>query len=186
MDPNSCSLIISELSKTLSVSGQSTDDITKWVSSIGVLVGAVSAIVTLIFITFEKKRTDQNNEFREIFQHFWDDEKVELARHIIDYEQEYKKALNAITKATKPSENENFSDKEIACIEAIDKFCAIIARLNFYGLLPLYGKQKALSDKMFVNHWVAKIESRTELKEYIQKFWPDFFNASANTNKNKK
>jgi hypothetical protein len=57
-------------------------------------------------------------------------------------------------------------------IEDIDVLCSLMARVSFLGASKMTAEQKEIWYRLFVKFWIEEIKKRTELRRYIQAFWP--------------
>ena len=63
-------------------------------------------------------------------------------------------------------------------LDRLDRFLSIFARLRFWRKVGISKYQKELYDISFNHYWTKKINSRSELKNYIDRFWPRVTNLS--------
>jgi hypothetical protein len=132
---------------------------------------AIAAWVTFFLISNRTQQTAWETTMRSILSDFWTNERIRRARYMIQYPREYEKVKALIVKFTEGNVA-GFSDSDMEMIEDIDVLCSLMARVSFLGASKMTAEQKEIWYRLFVKFWIEEIKKRTELRRYIQAFWP--------------
>lgn len=140
-----------------------------YLSGIGLLIGAAAAWTTYAFY---HRRTIEDNwvsTFRALYAEFWNDKKMGVVRKYLSSEEEYGKLDVILTKRLAVAEN-LLSSEENDILEILDRFCAMMVRILYFGRRKMRPHQAKLYDAVF-GYWKESIKKRKNVKAYIKKYW---------------
>ena len=142
-----------------------------FVSGVSLLIAALAAWVTLLL--FHKRTLDINwiAGIRILYADFWDDTRMANVRVWLSSEKEYSIISEILIKRLTYKHNDLSLDENIK-LDQIDRLCSFMARIAIFGRIPMTTKQRELYDSLYV-YWADVLQSREELFEYIQRYWPD-------------
>ncbi|MPT47974.1 MAG: hypothetical protein E2598_06080 [Sphingobium sp.] len=137
----------------------------------GVLLGGIAALATLTLVAIRTYNNQVDQQFDAIFNDFWKSDKAALARDLVTYDDQYQKVRAALRHmAHEDRETEAYDEHMRGDIEAINYFCAQIARVDILGSKRLSKRRKAMFDRVF-GYWVAEIKRRDALNAYYRRYW---------------
>jgi hypothetical protein len=144
-------------------------------SGIGILVTAITALLTLALISIKQQRAAWLESFRLLYQEFWRDDDVTLVRHAIVTEAQYAAILPILQKRNATPETNTLTDEENLTIERIDRFCSTMVRIKSLGQTSKGERQHQLWKNVYGDFWYGKIRRRLELLLYIDTHWAGLF-----------
>jgi len=159
-----------------------TADMIEWVRGNGTWLGPLMSAVALCaaaagtwvtYIFFHRKNMQATwiDSYRALYAEFWKEDNNAIVRNFITSDIAYAGVERILIKRLK-SDNNDLSDSENEVLERIDKFCALLVRIQFFESLKPTRKQRDLWNKTYGDFWIIKIRKREALREYIVKFWP--------------
>jgi hypothetical protein len=138
--------------------------------------GAAVTIAAIAWITYRKINSSSLfdkwiERQSDIYRSFWEDEDCQKIRFCIVSDLGYEE-IRGVLKKRNESNGEGLTAEEYALIESIDRFILPIARLRYFDTEFSY-RTRGHYWTRFIKYWIARIEKRKELKEYIDKCWAD-------------
>jgi hypothetical protein len=154
-------------------------EIGQLMSGTGVLMTSLCAGVTVTLVSLHQKRKQWVDDFRALYAEFWNDKDISQVRRWIVSNKLYNEALKPVlTQRIEKGYNDLDEDGSMK-IDMIDKFMALIIRLETLEESTRTKRQKAVIERfLFSKHWKDKARSRPELREYIATSWKDENEAS--------
>jgi hypothetical protein len=140
-------------------------------SGFALLLAATATWVTYLFIA---RRTMQNawiDTYRVLHAEFWKDDNIAIVRNWITSEVAYVEVEKILSERLKSEEN-HLNSSENQTLEKIDKFCALLIRIQFFENSRMTKTQRDLWNKTYGNYWLRKIQQRKALRNYISAYWP--------------
>lgn len=144
------------------------------ISSIALIVGAIGAWATLIFVQRRTLEMQWVEAFRHIYSEFWKDESIANARRRIDNDHEFAPLQKTISRLLSDG-NVDMDSKDYELLEDLDKFCALLLRAAFFNKRRMTSVQRELWTAMFESYWVNRLYERPELKIYVERYWPSLY-----------
>jgi hypothetical protein len=141
------------------------------ISAVALCVAAAGTWVTYIFFHRKTMQVTWIDSYRTLYAEFWKEENNAIVRNLITSDIAYAGIERVLIKRLK-SDNNDLSDSENEVLERIDKFCALLVRIQFFESLKPSQKQRDLWNKTYGDFWIIKIRKREALRDYIVKFWP--------------
>jgi hypothetical protein len=118
-----------------------------------------------------QKRKQWIDDFRTLYAEFWKDADVSRVRRWIISNKLYDQVLKPVL----IKRNQNSSDlneDEGMVLDDVDKFIAVIIRLEALEETRMTRRQRALIQKLFFSrYWKTAAASRPELRTYISRDW---------------
>lgn len=190
------SLIWSGIKSILKLIVTGSSEITKFIANLGIIAGSIVAILTFKKVSLRTYENQLDNQFREFYTFFWQDEKVSEGRKLVSYEHyidQLAPFLRIVSKKNpikiidivkanpelleiKEDEqrNEKISLKFrsiVESIEAVDCFFAAISRATIHGALQLTNNHKDAYRRVFIDYWLKHIFSVPVLADYYLTHW---------------
>jgi len=122
------------------------------------MIGAAAAWTT--YVLYYRRTMDDNwiSTFRALYAEFWANEKVAHVRKYLSSEDEYRKLDIILTKRLSTNENLLSSD-ENDVLESLDRFCATMMRILYFGHRKMTPRQTKLYNAVF-SYWKDSIKKR--------------------------
>lgn len=153
----------------------------QFLGGIGFVATAVIAAITLFTINKKQINDSWLDRFRNLYGEFWKDEDMAFGRKMIVNDENYRELELALKKRNEQSTCA-VSSQEYDLLEKIDRFCSVLVRIRTFGESKMNPMQRDLWSKLlYAKFWFDKIESRVELKKYIDKHWSEVSNKTTNT-----
>ena len=146
-----------------------------FISGVALLVAAIAAWFTFYFLHLKGRRDTWIENYQSLYKEFWDAPGNAIVREQISNDAEYKTLAPILVRRNK-SPNNSLSSEESEALDRLDRFLSIFARLRFWRKVGMSKYQKELYRISFTHYWAEKINSREELKEYIDRYWPKVTN----------
>jgi hypothetical protein len=140
-----------------------------YLSGIALMIAAAAAWNTYIFY---HKRTMEDNwvtTFRALYGEFWNNEQMAQIRKYLSSDEEYQKLDKILTKRLEKREN-SLSSEENDVLERLDRFCATMVRVLYFGNRKMSAHQAKLYDAVFT-YWKDSMVRRKNVHAYITKYW---------------
>ena len=147
-------------------------EIGQLMSGTGVLITSLCAGVTVTLVSLHQKRRQWVDDFRALYAEFWNDKDISQVRRWIVSNKLYDEVLKPVL-AQRIEKGYNDLDEDGSMkIDMIDKFMALINRLETLEESTRTKRQKTLVERfLFSKHWTDKASSRPELREYLATAW---------------
>ena len=147
-------------------------------SKLGPFIGGISLAITALLAgltaaTFNKRSLHLTwiNSFRQLYDEYWRDPAIAQARRWISNDIEYLEVEPILLERLKTETNKLDSAANDA-IETIDRFCALITKVEYFDRTMMTGGQRDLWEGAYVDYWLRKMSEREALREYVRRFWP--------------
>jgi hypothetical protein len=154
-------------------SDSTLDAMAKW----GQLIGGISALVavciaglTLLMVHLRQQRTAWFDSFRALYAEFWHDDDIAEIRRCIVNEQSYAAMVKVLDRRN-GSDGNALDRYDNALLEKIDRFCALMVRVNSLGEARAGKKERDLWYQLYGRFWFGKLQVRSELWAYLEKHW---------------
>ncbi len=142
-------------------------------SGIGVIAGAFIAAIAAFNITRRQAEDAWIDRFRVLYAEFWLNPDIAVVREWIINENAYKE-LEAVLILRNSNILCEVPHADHEKLDKIDRFCAIIARIQSFDERRIPRHQRALWTKQLNGaFWVAKIRLRAELAKYVKNHWQE-------------
>jgi hypothetical protein len=147
-------------------------EIGQLMSGAGVLISSLCAGVTVTIISLYQKRKQWVDDFRALYAEFWNDKDISQVRRWIVSDTLYNDVVKPVlTQRIEKGYNDLDEDGSLK-IDMIDKFMALIIRLETLEGSARTKRQRTLVERfLFSKHWKDKARARPELREYIATSW---------------
>lgn len=153
-------------------------------SGTGVIIGALTALWTAIYVTRKYYRAQQREwelhrkqrvteTFRQLHQQLWETPDIVKVRRCIVNDSEYEEYLEPVLVARNASDRNRLSTAENDVIEALDRYLATISRLKMFMDDEHLTKTEVEAWKklLWQNFGTRTRENRLELAHYIETHW---------------
>ena len=141
-------------------------------SGAGILISSLCAGVTVTIISLYQKRKQWVDDFRALYAEFWNDKDISQVRRWIVSNKLYNEALQPVLTQRIEKGYNDLDEDGSTKIDMIDKFMALIIRLETLEGSARTKRQKAVIERfLFAKHWKDKASSRPELRAYIATSW---------------
>ena len=153
-----------------------------FVQIIGVLLGAIIAILTFLFFHRRSLHIQWITGFRQIYVEFWKDESISRARRRIDNDREYETLRKTVADLLS-KKKVDLDEADYALLEDLDKLCALLLQAVYIGKLWTTGPLRSYWASMFESYWLNRMYGRPEIRLYIQTYWPHLYQHTYNDRK---
>ena len=148
-----------------------------FMSGTALLIASIAAWFTFYYLHLKGRRDAWIQNYQVLYKEFWELDDNARVREQISNDKAYAE-LEKVLKKRNDSPDNFLSEEESLMLDRLDRFLSIFARLRFWRKVGVTQYQKELYDISFNHYWTKKINSRAELKRYIDRFWPRVTNLS--------
>jgi hypothetical protein len=141
-----------------------------FLGGLGVIIGATAAWFAYFFVQRRNAYLQWVDGFRAIYAEFWKDDVISQVRRWITSDKEYE-TLKKVLDLRLCGERNNLTPQENETIEKLDRFLALIMRVESFDKGRWHADQKELWDSLFERFWIKLLFSRPEVCQYIFKYW---------------
>lgn len=163
-------------------------------SQVGLALGGITAFVALIFTGMKTLENQWSQEFRKLYDEFWQNDRAQMARDMISYDDHYNNVLKpalievldkkrGIHPTASQGEFKNITNikegnlrnpsQNSKCIECIDIFFSKLVQVGFMPSGFIFKKNKKIR-RIFLEYWIESISNRDELVVYMYQEWKSF------------
>jgi gamma-glutamylcyclotransferase (GGCT)/AIG2-like uncharacterized protein YtfP len=150
-------------------------------SGLSLLAGAIIAGISYRNFYRRTLYASWMERYREAHAEFWNDTVIAEVRSWIVNKQQYASLENVLGKRLASEENDLTSDENFK-LEKLDRFCALISRINLLQDDARTRKQRSLWQEIGGIYWLEKMQTpdRMALKRYVEQYWPNLNNEISN------
>ena len=141
------------------------------VGGIGLIIGAVIALITYHFVHARSLEINWLNNFNSLYHEFWKDNEIAEVRQWITSENDYGMICKVLSNRGKPHEKNELASSDNEKLEKLDRFISLMVRIKFFRKITKKPSHKKLYDLTFYYYWREKIKSRKEIMDYIDDYW---------------
>ena len=142
-------------------------------SGLALSAAATAAWTTLLVYNRRTIEAAWIDSLRKLHAEFWNDDEMAKVRKWLSSESEYKKLEDILLRRLSADEN-NMSSEENDRLEDIDRFCALMSRIGYFGRRS-HTWEQAQHYKFTLAHWLVKMKSRKALIDYAARFWTPLY-----------
>lgn len=129
------------------------------------------AYETLEKVHLAKRRADWLESFRLLYREFWQDDTIAEVRLWMVNDRAYETPRAVLLRRQTTVAN-TLDTYDNAVLEKLDRFCALMVRVNTLGALGENEEQQRLWFNLYGRFWLGKMRERDELQQYILRHWP--------------
>jgi gamma-glutamylcyclotransferase (GGCT)/AIG2-like uncharacterized protein YtfP len=150
-------------------------------SGLSLFVGAIIAGVSYWNFNRRTLYASWMEKYREAYAEFWNDSVIAEVRSWIINKQQYASLENILVKRLASKENDLTSDENLK-LEKLDRFCALIFRIDLLQDDAMTRKQRSLWREIGGIYWLEKMQTpdRMALKKYVEQYWPNLNSGISN------
>jgi len=140
---------------------------------IGLCLAATAAWVTYAFFYRRTRDAAWIERYRVLYSEFWKESTIAEVRGWITSEIEYKDIQKILKERLGSGDKNYLQPDQNKKLEKIDQFCSLLVRIEYFYRATMTRRQRKLWKVTFGNYWVKKVVEREELRQYIEKYWPN-------------
>lgn len=146
----------------------------EFVSGLSLLAGAIIAAISYWKFNRRTLYASWMERYREAYAEFWNDPIIAEVRSWIVNKLQYDELEKMLMKRLASEEN-NLGPEEDSKLEKVDRFCALIYRINLLEEDATTRRQKSLWREIGGTYWLEKFQApeRMIFKKYVEQYWRD-------------
>lgn len=142
-----------------------------YITAFGVMLAAVAGWRTYHVVSKGTLRKSWMDSFHSVHDKFWENQEIADVRRWIAADEEYRDLESILSLRVNGGDANVLSPEANRKLEKVDKFCAVLQRIEFFKHANMERNTRILWHYSFSDFWMRKIDSREALRQYIKLYW---------------